>query len=40
MILQFTGQILQPISHVRKSVDYVELLFESTEPAKQECTYF
>lgn len=41
MIPQFIGQILKPVFQVRdKSVDYVELLFESTELIKQGFTYF
>lgn len=41
MIPQFIGQILKPVFQVRdKSVDYVELMFESTELIKQGFTYF
>lgn len=41
MILQFTGKIFKPVSRIRdRSVDYVELLLESTEPTKQGLTYF
>lgn len=40
MTLHFTGKILKPVFHVRdKSVDYVKLLFESTESTKQGFTY-
>lgn len=41
MILQLIRQILNPVFQVRdKSVDYLELLFESIKLTKQEFIYF
>lgn len=41
MVLQLIRQILNPVFQVRdKSVDYLELLFESIKLTKQEFIYF